>query len=177
MGQNITVTYEVGVSKNNAYNKIVISAGSKQFSFGNDGCTGEIKFEKEYQHTIFIFFLPFPFSFISVGCYVKGSVSGGFGVKIDMGANSQFWAKAEGSLILGAEVKAGFDAIASLSAFAEGTIVAVSGQVIISNLKVDKDTGFKLTVGKLVVGIRGCLFWFIRGTIWQATLFEGWTIQ
>ena len=56
MGQNITVTYEVGVSKNKAYNKIVISAGSKQFSFGNDGCTGEIEFEKEYQHTIFIFF-------------------------------------------------------------------------------------------------------------------------
>ena len=56
MGQNITVTYEVGVSKNNAYNKIVISAGSKQFSFGNDGCTGEIEFEKEYQHTTFIFF-------------------------------------------------------------------------------------------------------------------------
>ena len=45
MEQNITVTYEVGVSKNNAYNKIVISAGAKQISFGNDGCAGKISFK------------------------------------------------------------------------------------------------------------------------------------
>ena len=78
-------------------------------------------------------------------------------------------------MVFGAEVKAGFDAIASLSAFAEGTIIEAEGKLVLSNKGVEQDSGFRITIGKLVVGIRGVLFWWIRGTLWQATIFDGWT--
>ena len=81
-----------------------------------------------------------------------------FGLKAGSGIDAQYWAGLEGGLVFGAEVKAGFDAIASLSAFAEGTIIEAAGKLVLTNNGYHKDSGFRLTIGKLVVGIRGVLF-------------------
>ena len=141
LGTDVLIKYEAGISAQSAYNEVVIETALGNFEFGNKGCTAELKTEIETPpYPIFLVTLPFPFFFISIHGYVQGSASIFFGLKDGFGANAQYYAGFDGSLKLGAEIKAGFDFIASLSAFAEGTIVAVSGQVIISNLKADKDT-------------------------------------
>ena len=76
---------------------------------------------------------------------------------------------------MGAEIKAGWDAIVSLSAYAEGTIISASGQVIISDGSVTKDSGFNLSMGKIVVGIKGCELGIFKENLWSATLFNGWS--
>ena len=175
LGQKVNVKYVVGVSGNSAYNKIVISSGLGSFEFGNSGCSATFEVKKSYSQPIFVFTCPFPFFFVSVGCYVKGSVYAGLGFKSGSGAGTQYWAKAEGSLALGAEVKAGWDQIVSLSAYAEGTVISASAKVTISNGSVTKDSGFKLTVGRLEVGIRGA-FLGNKGTLWSTTLYNGYTL-
>ena len=175
LGQKVSVKYEIGVSGNKAYNKIVISSGRGTFEFGNTGCSASYDYRKSYSQTIFTFYCPAPFTFVSVSCYVTGSIYAGFGLKSGSGKSAKFWAKAEGSLGLGAEAKAGFDKIASLSAFAEGTIISATGKVTISNGSVSKDSGFKLKIGKLVVGIRGS-YLGKKGTLWSKTLYEGKTL-
>ena len=78
LGQTVSVKYVVGISGNNAYNKIVISSGMGSFEFGNQGCSGSISYSKSYSQPIFVFVVP-PFPAVSVGCYVGGSVYVGFG--------------------------------------------------------------------------------------------------
>ena len=176
LGTDVLIKYEAGISEQSAYNKVVIETALANFEFGNQGCTAKIEKKIETpQYIIFWVNLPFPFFFISIHGYVQGSASIYFGLKAGSGADAQYYAGLEGSLKLGAEVKAGFDAIASLSAFAEGTVIEAEGKLVLSNKGVDQDTGFRITIGKLVVGIRGVLFWWIRGTLWQATIFDGWT--
>ena len=59
----------------------------------------------------------------------------------------------------------------------KGVIISASGQVVISKGAVTKDSGFKLTIGQLTVGIRGCLFWVFKRTLWSKVIFKGWTIN
>ena len=172
--QKVTVRYDVGVSSNKAYNKIVISSKLGFFEFGNTGCYGDVNWSKSYSQRIFTFIVPPPFSFIQLGCYVKGTISVGFGLKAGGGEGSKYWAKATGSLALGADIRVGLGSIASLGAFAEGTVISLTGQLTISNGSVSRDSGFKLSMGKIVVGIKGELFG-IKKTLWKKTLYEGKT--
>ena len=175
MGQTVSVKYVIGMSGSSAYNKIVISSGLGSFEFGNQGCSGSINYSKSYSVTIFKFSPP-PFPLVSVGCYVKGSISVGLGFKSGSGSGTKYWAKASGSLSMGAEIKAGWDVIASLSAYAEGTIISASGQVTISQGSVTKDSGFRLSIGRLVVGIRGVAFGVFKSDLWSTTLYNGYSI-
>ena len=175
LGTTLTVKYEVGVSSNQAYNKIVFTYGGGSFQFGNTGCSGEYNYKQSYNQDLFIAYLPFPFSFVSIRLYVKGSISAGFGFKSGSGSGTKYWAKASGSLDLGAKAQAGFEKIASLAAYAQGTVISASGQLTISNGSISKDSGFQLRVGRLEVGITGS-FAGKSGTLWSKTLFEGWTI-
>ena len=175
LGQTVSVKYVVGISSSGAYNKIVISTKLGSFEFGRGSIQGELNWSKSYSQTIFKFVVP-PFPFIQLGCYVKGSISIGLGLKAGIGQGSKFWARIAGSLGLGAEVSVGLGRIASLSAFAEGTLVDASAQVIITNGSVSKDSGFKLVIGRLKVGIKGkLLFW--KKTLWSKTLYDGKTIR
>ena len=172
LGQTVAIKYEVGISGSRAYNKIVVSSKLGKVEFGNTGCSGEISWSKSFNQIIFTFVVPPPFSFIQIGCYVRGAIAIGFGFKFGVGQGAKYWAKAEGSLALGAEVMVGFGPIASLSAFAEGTILDARGQVVLSNGSVTKDSGFSLSIGRLAVGIRGRLFAWEQ-TLWSTTLFGG----
>ena len=175
LGQTVSVKYVVGISGNTAYNKIVISSVLGSFEFGNQGCSGSISYSKSYSQPIFVFVVP-PFPAVSVGCYVGGSVYVGFGFQSGSGSGAKYWAKASGSLTLGAEIKAGWDVIASLSAYAEGTVISAQGQVILSQGSVSKDSGFSLSIGRLVVGIRGVALGVFRSDLWSTTLFNGWSL-
>ena len=168
--------YEVGISGGKAYNRIVISSKLGSFQFGTGGYSGTFNWSRSYSQTIFKFIVPPPFSFIQIGCYVKGSVSVGLGLKGGNGQSAKYWAKASGSLALGAEVTAGFGKIASLSAYAEGTVISASGQVILSNGSVSKGSGFRLSIGRLVVGVRGQVLGK-KKTLWSKTLYNGRTLN
>ena len=76
---------------------------------------------------------------------------------------------------MGAEIKLGFDAVFSVSAFAEGTVIEASGKLILSKGNNFRSFGFKLSIGKLVVGVRLREFWFFQQS-WSTTLFNGWTL-
>ena len=155
LGQKISVGYAVGISESNAFNKIVIESGLGSFEFGMTRCSGEKENDSEkYRQTIFVFPvpLPFPFSLIRVGCYVTGSISFGIGKESGEGEKSVYWAKLAGNLSMGAEVKAGIDKVASVSVFAEGTIIEASGQVNITQGSVNRGLGFGFSAGKIDVG-------------------------
>ena len=72
-----------------------------------------------------------------------------------------------------AEIKAGWDAIASLSAYAEGTVADATGKITFSNGSVSKDSGFSLRMGELEAYIQGCLF-TAKIDIARFTIFKGW---
>ena len=175
LGTQVTVKYVVGVSGNSAYNKIVITCGGANFEFGNKGCSASYSKTIKHNQPLFIFYCPFPFSFVSIRAYAEGSVYAGFGLKSGSGRSAQYWAKISGSLDLGVKAMAGFDKVLNLAAFAQGTVISATGQVTISNGRVSKDSGFRLSVGRLVVGITGTAFG-LTGTLWSKTLFEGWAL-
>ena len=174
LGQTITIKYVVSISKYSATNKIVVSSNLGSFSFGNGGCSGEAGDTYSYYKHIFTFVFP-NFPAVSVGCYASGSLTWKIGFKSGSGTGAKYYASLSGVLKLGAEIKAGWDAIASLSAYAEGTVADATGKITFSNGSVSKDSGFKLQMGKLVAGIRGCLF-SNKIELVKHTIFSGWNV-
>ena len=135
------------------------------------GCTGNFGKTWEYKQPIFTFRFP-GFPLVSVGAYAEGEL------RADVGEISLFSttvsAYLKGKLTMGAEIKAGWDVIASLSAGAEGTVVEADTCVIIKEGSVSEDRRFTLKMGGLVAYIKGCLF-STNIEIKKFTIFEGWT--
>jgi hypothetical protein len=173
LGKNVKIKYVVSVTGTKAVNKIVITSGLGTFEFGNKGCSGSVSNSHSYKVRIFKFVVP-QFPAVSVAGYAKGSLSWGFGFKSGSGQNTKYYAKISGKLSLEAEITAGWKKIASLSAFAEGTVADASGQVTISKGSVSKGSGFSLKMGQLVVGIRGTLAGVFKKELWKKTLYKGW---
>ena len=174
LGQKVSVRYEVGINNLNAYNKIVISSGRGKFEFGMSTKSDNDKGKQKYRQPVFVFRPP-PFPFVAVSCYVSGSLSFGIGRYSGSGPDTKYWIELGGALSLGAEIKLGFDAVFSVSAFAEGTVIEASGKLILSKGNNFRSFGFKLSIGKLVVGVRLREFWFFQQS-WSTTLFNGWTL-
>ena len=170
-GQTVSIKYYVKVSSSQAVNKIIISSGLGTFEFGNKGCSGTLSKKWEYKQPIFQF--PFPgFPVVSVGAFAKGTIKAEIGFK--SGSSTKVYATLSGKLTMGAEIKAGWDAIASLSAGAEGTVADASATVTITNGSVSKDSGFSLKMGALEAYIQGCLF-TIKIDIARFTIYSGWS--
>ena len=124
----------------------------------------------EYKQPIFVF--PFPnFPVVSVGAYAEGSLEANVWLKYFSG--STVCISLKGKLAMGAEIKAGWDAIASLSAGAKGTVVEADATVTITEGSVSKDSGFTLKMGGLEAYIKGCLF-SADIEVATFTIFEGW---
>ena len=168
LGQTVSVKYTVKITSSSCENKVTLKSGSGSFEFGNTGA--KLSGSKEYKTTIFQF--PFPnFPMVTLGCTAKGSLSWEVGLKL--GTSNQYYAKLNGKLTLGAEIKAGSDKIASLSCGADGTVAEATGQVSLSNGSVTKDSGFSLKFGELSAYIQGCLF-SAKIEIARFTIFQGW---
>ena len=145
--------------------------------FGNTGCYGNMKKSYPYNKQIFTFIVPGTLGIVKLGCYAKGNLAWEIGFQSGSGTGSKYWASISGSLIFGAEIKAGWDWLASLTAFAEGTVFDAKGKVVLTNGSVSSGTGFSLKIGRLKAGIKGsALFGLIAGEIWSTVFFEGWTI-
>ena len=171
-GLAVSIKYYVSFSSGSAVNKIIITAGGGKIEFGNTGFSGN--FKKEWSYTQPIFTFPFPgFPVVSVGAFAKGSLKAEVGLRSGSGSGAKYYAKLTGKLSMGAEIKAGWDAIASLSAGAEGTVVEASASVTVSNGSVSKDSGFSLRMGELEAYIQGCLF-TAKIDIARFTIYKGW---
>ena len=159
-----------------ATNKLVISSSLGTMEFGNKGCSGDIKDSHDYNLHIFTFTIPvFYFITIDIGCYAKGNLAWEFKFKTGSGIDSQYYASISGYLKLGAEIKAGWDIIASATVFAEGTVFDAKGKLVISQGSVARESSFSLEMGKLVVGIKYCLIYFIKDE-YTLTIFDGWKV-
>ena len=170
-GQTVAIKYYVKVTREKVINKIVISSGLGTFEFGNKGCTGNFGKTWEYKQPIFTFRFP-GFPLVSVGAYAEGEIYTGVSLKYFQGTTVSACLK--GKLVLGAEIKAGWDVIASLSAGAEGTVVEADTCVIIKEGSVSEDRRFTLKMGGLVAYIKGCLF-TNDIEVKKFTIFEGWS--
>jgi len=176
LGQKVTIKYVVGVTSSKATNKLVISSSLGTMEFGNKGCSGDIKDSHDYNLHIFTFTIPvFYFITIDIGCYAKGNLAWEFKFKTGSGIDSQYYASISGYLKLGAEIKAGWDIIASATVFAEGTVFDAKGKLVISQGSVARESSFSLEMGKLVVGIKYCLIYFIKDE-YTLTIFDGWKV-
>ena len=171
--KKVSIRYEVGINNFKAVNKIVISSPLGDFDFGMSSGSENERNTKRYSQPIFTFPLP-PLPVISVGCYVSGSLSYGVNLYSGKGLDSKYKLELGGSLSLGAEIKAGWDPIASASVFAEGTVAEAQGSVILSKGGLS-GFGFRLSAGKVVVGARFKELGFLEQS-WSTTLFNGWTL-
>ena len=166
LGQTIKIKYRVAVVNGNAINEVIISSSLGTFKFGNTGISYTTS--KTYSYTQHIFTFTFPnFPAVSVGIYATGSLT----YKISWASGSALTATLTGTLSATAQIKAGWDSIASLTAGASGVIASASGSATIYNGSVTKS--FSFNYGKITCFISGKLFGkeILRRDF---TVFEGW---
>ena len=166
LGQTIKIKYRVAVIDGNAINELIISSNLGTFKFGNTGISYTHK--KTYSYTVTIFTFTFPnFPAVSVGILATGSLT----YQISWASGSALTASLTGTLSATAQIKAGWDSIASLTAGASGVIASASGSATIKSGSVTKS--FSFNYGKITCFISGKLFGkeILRRDF---TVFEGW---
>jgi len=166
LGQTIKIKYRVAVVNGNAINELIISSNLGTFKFGNTGISYTHK--KTYSYTVTIFTFTFPnFPAVSVGILATGSLT----YQISWASGSALTASLTGTLTATAQIKAGWDSIASLTAGASGVIASASGSATIKSGSVTKS--FSFNYGKITCFISGKLFGkeILRRDF---TVFEGW---
>ena len=166
LGQTIKIKYRVAVIDGNAINELIISSNLGTFKFGNTGISYTHK--KTYSYTVTIFTFTFPnFPAVSVGVLATGSLT----YQISWASGPALTASLTGTLSATAQIKAGWDSIASLTAGASGVIASASGSATIKSGSVTKS--FSFNYGKITCFISGKLFGkeILRRDF---TVFEGW---
>ena len=166
LGQTIKIKYRVAVVGGNAINELIISSNLGTFKFGNTGISYTCSKSYSYTQTIFTFTFP-NFPAVSVGILATGTLS----FKISWASGSALTATLTGTLTATAQIKAGWDSIASLTAGASGVIASASGSATIKSGSVTKS--FSFNYGKITCFISGKLFGkeILRRDF---TVFEGW---
>ena len=166
LGQTIKIKYRVAVVGGNAINELIISSNLGTFKFGNTGISYTCSKSYSYTQTIFTFTFP-NFPAVSVGILATGTLS----FKISWASGSALTATLTGTLTATAQIKAGWDSIASLTAGANGVIASATGSATIRTGSVTKN--FSFSYGKITCFISGKLFGkeIVRKDF---TVFEGW---
>ena len=166
LGQTIKIKYRVAVVNGNAINELIISSNLGTFKFGNTGIS--YTYKKTYSYTVTIFTFTFPnFPAVSVGILASGSLT----YQISWASGSALTASLTGTLTATAQIKAGWDSIASLTAGASGVIASASGSATIKSGSVTKS--FSFNYGKITCFISGKLFG-VEILRKDFTVFEGW---
>ena len=166
LGQTIKIKYRVAVIDGNAINELIISSNLGTFKFGNTGISYTHK--KTYSYTVTIFTFTFPnFPAVSVGVLATGSLT----YQISWASGPALTASLTGTLSATAQIKAGWDSIASLTAGASGVIASASGSATIKSGSVTKS--FSFNYGKITCFISGKLFG-VEILRRDFTVFEGW---
>ena len=169
LGVTISISVRIGASNSKAFGEIIVKAGGAKASFGTNGVQASYKKTWSGEITIFRFQLP-PFPVI--GLSLKGGGSLTVSAKFDSTAQTKLSVTISADLYAKAEVIAGWDKVASVSAGAKGTIVSASLTGGVSNSGLTKSG--KLSAGTVSVYVDGYLLnWNIFHYDW--TVFNGWS--
>ena len=77
---------------------------------------------------------------------------------------------------MGAQAIAGIEKLATLTAYAEGTVFDAKGTAYLTDDSVNKGS-LEVSLGKLVAGVKGkALFDLINVDIYKCTIYEGWKV-
>ena len=177
LGISFKVAVRIGIKNSKAFGYIVISSNLGKVQFGSDGISAGWQKTLRGQIPVFSFYFP-PVPAIGIylkaGGYVKAYLNTGFnrsGYIIKLGLS--------GSLHAIAEIRAGWEAAASLSAGAKGIIVAGGCDVDASQKYIRRgiiDVVGNLSAGQVSVYVESKLFgWTIFNHDW--TLFNGWSFN
>ena len=165
----ITISVRIGASNSKAFGEIIVTAGNARASFGTNGVQASYQRTWSGELTIFRFQFP-PLPIIGIALKAGGSV--GVSARFDSNAQTKLSVTVTASLYAKAEVVAGWDKVASVSAGAKGTIVSASLTGGITNTGLTKSG--KITAGTISVYVDGYLFgWNIFHHDW--TVFNGWS--
>ena len=166
LGTSISIKLNVGVKNGKAFCKLIVGNAS----FGKDGITWE--YSKKFgtgKLTIFSFAFP-AMPAISVG--LQGEASLTLTIKFASNAQTKLNFSLTGSLTADAYVKAGWDAVASITAGASGTLVSATISAGVTSSKITYSRS--LSGGKIVAYIKGKALCFELFN-YQTTLFNGWS--
>jgi hypothetical protein len=169
LNTQITFSVRIGASNSKAFGEIIVTAGGAKASFGTNGVQASYKKTWSGEATIFRFqFPPLP----AIGIALKAGGSVGVSAKFDSSAQTKLSVTISASLYAKAEVVAGWDQVASVSAGAKGTVVSASltGGVTSSSLT----RSGSISAGTVSVYIDGKL---LNQQIFHHdwTVFNGWS--
>ena len=169
LGVKITISVRIGASNSKAFGEIIVTAGGAKASFGSNGVQASYKKTWSGEITIFRFQLP-PFPVIGLSLNGGGSLT--VSAKFDSSAQTKLSVTISADLYAKAQVVAGWDKVASVSAGAKGTIVSASLTGGVSNSGLTRSG--KLSAGTVSVFAEGYLIgWQIFHYDW--TVFNGWS--
>ena len=169
LNTKISFKVRIGASNSKAFGEIIITAGSARASFGTNGVQASYKKTWSGDLTIFRFQLP-PMPAIGIALKAGGSV--GVSARFDSSAQTKLSVTISASLYAKAEVTAGWDKVASLTAGAKGTIVSASLTGGVSNSGLTRSGS--ISAGTVSVYVDGYLAgWNCLHHDW--TVFNGWS--
>ena len=166
LGTSIAIKLNVGVSGGKAFCKLIVGGAS----FGKDGITAE--YSKTFgTGTITIFSFAFPaMPAISVGLTGEASIT--LTIKFASSAKTKLNFSLTGAVKANAYVKAGWDAVASITAGASGTLVSATISAGVQNSGITYSKS--LSGGKIVAYIKGTALKTFQLFYYDYTLFNGW---
>ena len=165
----ITFSVRIGASNSKAFGEIIITAGGAKASFGTNGV--QASYQKTWSGELTVFRFQFP-PMPAIGIALKAGGSVGVAAKFDSSAQTKLTVTISAQLYAKAEVVAGWDKVASVSAGAKGTIVSASLTGGVSSSGLTKSG--KLSAGTVSVYIDGKL---LSQQIFHHdwTVFNGWS--
>ena len=155
-------------------NKIVISSNLGSADFGNSGSYDVFTDSANFEREIFEVPIPQTFNAIKIAGVAEGSLSWGVRYESGSGRSSRYSAFLEGTLDLSAKAIAGWDLLATLEAWAKGTLVNASGTSYFTSGSVDKGS-LSISLGGLSIGISGsALNDYISADFLEYEIYGGW---
>ena len=169
-GKSVSIKVKLGVKSGKVFGDIIISAGGATATFGTSGITASYSKTWSGELTLFRFNFP-PMPAIGIALKAGGSVKVSASLST---ASKKLTVSISASLYAKAEVKAGFDAVASIAAGAKGTIVGASISGTLTTSKGITKSG-SLYAGQVVVYIDfKALFGLVKKhKEWK--VFDGWS--
>ena len=168
-GCSFKIQVRLGISSGKAFGEIIIAANHGSVKFGTSGISGSYSRTWSGEKTVLTFKFP-PMPAISLNLKAGGSVKISASLS---SASKKLTVSIGGSLYAKAEIKAGWDSVASASAGAKGTLVSASLSGAISTGGAVSRSG-KLSAGTVSVYVEGKLLSKkVFSKSW--TVYKGWS--
>ena len=169
LNTEIEFSVKIGVSDDKAFGEIVIEADGAEASFGTDGVKASYSKKWNGEYTIFRFQFP-PMPAIGVALKAGGTIE--ISANFDSSDQNTLSVTISGDLYAKAEVVAGWDEVASVSAGAKGTVVSASLTGGVSNSGITRSG--RLSAGSVSVYVDGKLLSHdIFNYNWE--VYSGWS--